>query len=208
MARTGRPRTLRRLETVLLALAFAVVAANGEPLSAGFAERLLAQAAAADRAGHTAEAAGHYEAILRRNTAFEPIVAARLVQIYTRQAQPAAALAWAARAARHRPDPQAYLAGVHAALGQTREAELLLRNALRNARDPARRATLLWQLAETQTRLGDRDGARATLRRARELPLQPPLQATADRLLDALQRLPDDDGPEPAANAGKGGPPP
>ena len=60
-------------------------------------------------------------------------MASRLVELHVRLDEPVPALAWAARVARRHPEPAAFLAGVYARLGLFTDAEMALRQALREA---------------------------------------------------------------------------
>lgn len=130
---------------------------------------LRARAVTAEREGRRAEAAAAYEALLRLDETSTMVVAPRLVELYVAEGRPVPALAWALRVAPTQPDAQAYLAGVHARLGQWTEAALLLRQAALDAADAARRVPLLWQLAEAQDGGGRTPEAVATLESAAQV---------------------------------------
>ena len=151
-------------------------------------EALMRRGAAAERAGRLGEALTVYEKLLQRDTAYEVVLAPRLADLHTAAKQPAQALAWARRAALRRPDPQAYLAGVHARLGQWKEAELLLRQTLAATREPSKRQPLLWQLADAQEGQGDAAAARATLSEACRTAQGEAFREASDRRLAALQQ--------------------
>ena len=182
----GRIRVCAWVALVAL-VAPAAPAAAAATNAAARANAALQQAVAAEQAGRAEAAAAAYEALLESDTTLETAVAPRLVALHADLGHPAQALAWAVRVARRHPDPAAYLAGVHARLGQFKEAELTLREALRGETGADRRATLLWQLAEAQERLGDTDAARDSLAQARDLLPDGPRRATSDRRLDALR---------------------
>ena len=117
--------------------------APGAETSASALKRLGADE---ERAGHPAAAADAYAALLRLDASSESLLTLRLVELNIAGGRPAEALAWARRAARRHPTPQAYLAGVYARIGQWKEAELLLRQALAQAagaQPNAQRLTLL-----------------------------------------------------------------
>ncbi len=148
------------------------------------------RAADAEREGRIAEAVAAYEALLEKDTASESVVAPRLVALHVRLGQQAQALSWAARVARRHPYPAAYLAGVHAQLGQFKDAEMALRQALRDSPDAGRRLPLLWQLAEVQEKQGDRVAARNTLHQSRDAAATADQRQASGQRLDALrQRL-------------------
>ncbi len=172
----------------LLALGTVVSGRAETPRAEETAEAMMRRATAAERAQRTAEAAAAYESLLRRDTAFETVVAPRLVTLYADSGQTAQALSWAVRVSRRQPDPKAYLAGVYARLGQWKESELLLRQAAQGERDPRKRAALQWQLADIQERLGDGPAALATLARSRDAAPDEEFQRTSVQRLDALRR--------------------
>lgn len=155
------------------------------------ADRLRARAATAEREGRPAEAAAAYEELLRREPAAATALAPRLVELGIAEGKPAVALAWAARVAPTQPDSRAYLAGVHARLGQWTEAELLLREAVQAATDPAARVPILWQLADAQAGGGRFADSLATLASAvREAGTNAALRAATERKADALRARP------------------
>lgn len=151
-------------------------------------DTLTQRAAAAERDGRWREAAAAYTALLEQDDAFEPVVAPRLVSLYTRMGETVQALAWATRVARCHPQPAAYLGGVYARLGLYPDAKAALRQALREAPDATRRMPLLWQLAETQEQAGEPAAARETLLLARREASDDARRAVASRRLDALAR--------------------
>jgi tetratricopeptide (TPR) repeat protein len=151
-------------------------------------EALMRRGAVAERAGRHGEALAVYEKLLQRDTTYEAVIAPRLVDLHTAEKHPAQALAWARRVARRHPDPQAYLAGVYARLGQWKEAELLLRQALVSAQAPSKRQPLLWQLADAQEGQGDAAAARITLSEACQTVQDEALRKTSTQRLAALQQ--------------------
>jgi tetratricopeptide (TPR) repeat protein len=86
-----------------------------------------------------------------------------------------------------RPDPEAYLAGVLEQLGQWKEAELLLRNTVRDVTDPQRRVSLHWQLADVYEHQGRREDALQSLSAAREAAQGSSLQSAAAARLETLR---------------------
>jgi hypothetical protein len=182
-------RRFAAIATILLAAALPVLAAPPSPAPA--ADRplddLRREAAAHERAHRPREAAAAYEAILRRDDGARRVLTQRLVDLYAEAGDPAAALAWARKAMASRPDPEAYLAGVFAKLGQLKESELLLRETLRGDLASARRVPLLWQLAEVSERQGDGAAAVAALETARDAAAGTPQQAAAAARLEALR---------------------
>ena len=172
----------------LLALVTAVPGRAETPRAEETAEALMRRATAAERDRRTADATAAYESLLRRDTAFEAVVAPRLVALYADSGQTAQALSWAVRVSRRQPDPKAYLAGVYARLGQWKESELLLRQAVHDERDTRKRVTLQWQLADAQERQGNGDAALVTLASTRDAAPDEKLQQTSVQRLDALRR--------------------
>jgi tetratricopeptide (TPR) repeat protein len=152
---------------------------------------LRARAATAERTGRPAEAILAYEELLRREPSAATALAPRLVELSIADGKAAAALSWAARVAPAQPEPRAYLAGVHARLGQWTEAELLLREAVRGASDPAQRVPILWQMAEAQAGGGRFADALATLgTAARAAGTNAALRTASESRADALRARP------------------
>ena len=151
-------------------------------------ETLIRRASSAEQACRTNEAIEAYERLLNRDTAYEAIVAPRLVNLYIGCGQALPALTWAARVSRRHPEQKAYLAAVYARLGQMKESELVLREALRDTRAPHRRVTLLWQLADVQESQGDSGDALATLTAAQNAAPDNRLRETSAQRRDALRR--------------------
>jgi tetratricopeptide (TPR) repeat protein len=200
-----RSRAGRRLAGGVLLLVVLAVGPGIAGTNACEAARI--RATEAERDGRPAEAIAAYEALLAEDTAFKDVVAPRLVALHTRLGQEAPALSWAARGASRHPAPAAYLAGVHAQLGQFKDAELALREALRHAPDPDSRLPLLWQLAEAQEKLGDLDAARDTLHQARDKSLTADHRQASGRRLEALARRHSAGGsPAPTLKDGEGAP--
>jgi len=81
------------------------------------------------------------------------------VTIYTEKPADNKALTWAREIMRDNPDPQAYLAAVHARLGQWHEARKILEQEINQQHQCNRAVTLRWQLAEVSEK-------RATEKRA------------------------------------------
>ncbi|MDD4101394.1 MAG: hypothetical protein PHU80_02020 [Kiritimatiellae bacterium] len=127
---------------------------------------LARRATEAERAGCTGDAISAYEELLRQDPSYNSVAAPRLVELYTASGQASHALAWARKAAPGRPDPQAYLACVYASLGQFKEAEMILRQAVTATSDCEKLLPLLWQMADVQEKQGDYSAALATLNAA------------------------------------------
>ena len=149
---------------------------------------LMRLGTAAERACHIAEAISAYEKLLQRDLSYERILAPRLVDLYVAGGQPARALSWAGRVASRHPDPQAYLAGVHARLRQWKEAEILLRQTLHATTALRKRLPLLWQLADVQEGQGDSAAAVVTLSGACEATPDEALRKTSAQRLAALRK--------------------
>ena len=193
MTRTGTRLKTRAFARCLTVLGTGLLCRAAEPCAQGAAagSNRVATATAAERAGRLAEAAADYEALLAADNAHAAVLAPRLVGLYTALNRPERALAWAHKVMAGRPDPEAYFAGVLAQLGQLKEAELLLRNTLRDASAPQRRVPLLWQLADVQERQGRREAALQTLLSAHDASQGTALQAAAAARLDACRTRPE-----------------
>lgn len=193
MIRTGKRLKASGLAWCLMTLGAGMLCQAAEPraesatAAAAVRSNLVATATAAERAGRLADAAVAYEALLAADDAHAAVLAPRLVRLYTLQNRPGRALAWAQKVMAGRPDPEAYLAGVLAQLGQWKEAELLLRNTVRDTHDPQRRVPLLWQLADVHEHQGGREAALQSLAAARDAALGTSLQAAAAARLEALR---------------------
>ena len=198
---SARPRmSMAGLACAVLLLAGAVAAVAAPAATHAAAPGTLARrAAAAERDGRLRDAVAAYTALLEQDAAAEPVVAARLAELHVRLDEPGPALAWAARVARRHPEPAAFLAGVYARLGLFTDAEMALRQALREAPDAARRLPLMWQLAETQEQAGDSGAARETLRLAQRTAGDARQREATERRLETLRaRQTIKAGPDPA----------
>jgi len=174
---------------VCLAVLWACGSVSAEKQSAAESVRdLMRRGVSAENSHRTANAAEAYEKLLQRDTTFEATVAPRLVNLYLSMNQPAPALSWATRIARRHPAPKAYLAGVYARMGQHKEAELMLRQAIRNTPAAAQRVPLQWQLAEAQEHLGEEETAKATLEKACRATENNDLRKTSAQRLTALRK--------------------
>lgn len=190
---THRLQTRLMLKAFLLSAAVALSAAAGsvQPVDTETAAALRCRADQAERAGQTNVALQAYARLVERDPSCAQPVMLRLVDLYVANGEAAPALAWAARAAERQPAPQAYLAEVHARLGQLKEAELILCAAVREERDARRSVPLFWQLAEIQVRRGDLQAGAATLVSARESAPDDASKAQCDGRLAALRRRAD-----------------
>src|ERR1043165_374844 len=117
-------------------------------------------AASYERAGRKRDAAAIYEEMARTNSAARKVLSHRLVTLYTETGETNKALRWAREVMRENPDPQGYLAAVHARLGQWPEAQEILEHEIAGNTNAARAVTLRWQLAEVLENVGD--GTKAT----------------------------------------------
>jgi tetratricopeptide (TPR) repeat protein len=145
------------------------------------------QAAAFERKGDKAKAAETYEAIIAQEPGKRLVLAPRLVRLYAETGVTNKALEWAHVAMEHNPDPQAYLAGVHTMLGDTRAAKTILDKEIAAASPPRRQLTLRWQLADVLEKEGDAVAAEKTLTEAAEKVKGTPDEAAATKRLDLFR---------------------
>lgn len=180
-------RPLLTAASLLLTAAGALTLAASETVKHRPVAELARRAMDAEQAGRPDEAIRAYEELLRQDLSFESVASARLVELYTAAGRAPQALAWARKAAAGRPDPQAYLAGVYAGLGQLKEAEILLRQTISHTADTEKLTPLLWQLADVQERQGETAAALATLASACARSLHPGQKSTSRQRLVVLQ---------------------
>jgi regulator of sirC expression with transglutaminase-like and TPR domain len=109
-------------------------------------ERLKSVAERYAQAGQPREAAAAYEQVVLVDTNARAVLAPLLVRLYIESRQPRPALEWARQVMTNTPDPQAYLAGVYAAIGSHREARALLEHELARSNSATRAAMLKLQL--------------------------------------------------------------
>lgn len=140
---------MKRLSTGLLLLTAALALAQ-DPQTP---ERLKSVAERFARAGQPREAAAAYEQVLQVDTNARAVLAPVLVRLYIESEQPRPALAWAQQVMTNTPDPQAYLAGVYAAIGSHREARALLEHELARSNSATRAASLKLQLERLENPL-------------------------------------------------------
>jgi hypothetical protein len=88
---------------------------------------------------------------------------------------------------RENPDPQDYLAAVHAQLGQWKEAREILEHEIAGNTNTTRSVTLRWQLAEVYAQEGDGTKTRKTLTEAAGAAKGTAMEAAAQRRLNALK---------------------
>jgi tetratricopeptide (TPR) repeat protein len=141
-----------------------------------------------ERAGRKREAAVTYEEMARTNAAARKVLSHRLVAIYTETGETNKALAWAHEVMRENPDPQAYLAGVHARLGEWKEARETLEREIAGNTNATRAVTLRWQLAEQWERQGDTAKASKALTDAAAAAKGTLMESAAQQRLNALKK--------------------
>ncbi len=146
-------------------------------------------AVAYERAGRKREAAALYEAMVHTNPAARKVLSHRLVAIYAETGETNKALTWAHAVMRDTPDPQAYLAAVQARLGQLREAQETLEREIARNTNATRAVTLRWQLATVFEEAGDSAKARKVLNEAASAAKGTPMEAAAQKRLEALEQV-------------------
>jgi len=129
------------------------------------------------------KAAEIYEEIIEHDPSKRLALANRLVKIYGEAGVTNKALKWAEAVMEWNPDPQAYLAGVHAMLGNYGEAREILANELAEVGQSRRRLTLQWQLADVYEKEGNTDKAERILKAAADSVKGKPEEITAGRRL-------------------------
>jgi len=144
-------------------------------------------AAAHERAGRKPEAAALYEEIVRTNAAARKVLSYRLVMIYSETGETNRALAWAREVMHDNPDPPAYLAAVHARLGQWKEAREILEHEIVGNTNTVRAVTLRWQLGELHAQAGDCAKASKVLVEATDLARGTAMKEASRRRLKALK---------------------
>jgi hypothetical protein len=111
-----------------------------------------------------------------------------LVAIYTETGETNKALAWAHEVMRENPDPQAYLAGVHARLGEWKEAREILEHEIAGNTNAIRAVTLRWQLAELWERQGNTTKASKALTEAADAAKGTQMESAARQRLNASKK--------------------
>lgn len=107
--------------------------------------------------------------------------------IYAETGRTNQALTWAREVMRENPDPQAYLAAVHANLGQFKQTYQLLKHEIAANTNTTRTVTLRWQLAEVCDKMADVAAVRKLLDEAAAAAKGTPLEITAQKRVDALK---------------------
>ena len=144
-------------------------------------------AAAYERSGRKHEAAALYEAMASTNAATRKVLSHRLVAIYAEIGETNKALTWAREVMRDNPDPQAYLAAVHARLGQSQEARDILEREIARNTNATRAVTLRWQLAGVWEKAGDARKARKILTEAAAAAEGTAMESSARQRLNVSQ---------------------
>jgi tetratricopeptide (TPR) repeat protein len=143
-------------------------------------------AVAYERSGRKLEAAAIYEEMARTNAAARKVLSHRLVTIYAETGETNKALTWAREVMRENPDPQAYLAAVHAQLGQWSEAQETLEREIARNTNATRAVTLRWQLAEVHEKQGAGVKSSRVLNEAAGLAKGTQMEAATQRRLKTL----------------------
>ena len=151
-----------RVTGIVACLLFAVGTGAAAPAVPDLAE----QAMALEKAGLLRDAAAVYEQIAATQPADRKVVAGRLVQIYTQLRKTGKALEWARQVMLTHPDPQSYLAGVYANVGEHRAALDILEKELATTNAPVRRVDLCWQVADVYEMTHQPQAARQWLEEA------------------------------------------
>jgi len=184
-----RVLTARSARTAVWMAAFAwagqaVMASTAEPA----VEDMIRDAMVLERQGDRAGVAELYERIIEQDATKQPVLARRLVVLYADLGNSTQAMEWAESVARNHPDPQAYMAGVHALLGNYDAARSILFQELARAKIPRRRLTLRWQLAELYLQFGRPHAAERALEAAVKAAEEAADKAAARRRLEAFRR--------------------
>lgn len=145
------------------------------------------QPAATMTASNALATAATLEAEAAQSPAKRDIVARELVKLYAAAGESENALTWARVVMEENPDPQAYLAGVYAMLGQFKEARAILEPEIAVCTEPHRKTTLCWQMADVCENSGDPAGAETALNAAAQASKGLPESSTAERRLTAFR---------------------
>ncbi len=182
---TGGPRCIHIMTFLCLALGWH----GGLAAEAPERQPALAEAAAnLERAGRKVEAIAVYEQLAKQDPLARRVVANRLARLYAETGNETAALMWAREVTMNHPDPEAYLAGIHALCGSHAEAASILTKALEAKPLPrTRELALRWQLADVLAAQGKLPEAEEQLRKALALAQGHPEEPTAEKRLNALR---------------------
>ncbi|WP_136077597.1 tetratricopeptide repeat protein [Pontiella desulfatans] len=145
------------------------------------------KAMAFERGGEPLKAAQIYEQIALDDASSRKVLAIRLVKIYASEGQKDNALKWAKSVIEDHPDPQAYMAGVYAMLGECSKAINILEKEIAKTKDPDRTLTLYWQLANVHEQNNDPEKTEKALSAAVFAAKGTRLEATAQRQLDRFR---------------------
>jgi tetratricopeptide (TPR) repeat protein len=140
------------------------------------------------RAGEKRQAAEAYEQLIRQAPSARIQLAPMLARLYAETKASDKALGWAKVAMERSPDPRAYLAGIHLALGQNVQAQSILAEELAKSNAPPRTVSLSWQLADLQLQQGETNAALATLEKATQSVKGTSESAKAEKRLQKLKR--------------------
>lgn len=184
----------RRPGGIVIALLFLLAGtARGGPAPASLrADDIRSQAMAREQAGQPREAATLYESVIASDPAARPLLLPRIARLYAEAGATNKALDCARLAMASNPDPQAYLAGIHALLGDFAQARSIIERELAADPAPPRRLTLLWQLADVCERQGDLKAAESALGAALTACAGTPDEPAARRRLDRFRAAHED----------------
>ena len=179
----GTMRLARQVRAIVAVACSLSALGIGTAVTAEPSSDLAEQALSLERAGLLKDAAVVYEKIAATQPANRKVVAARLVQAYVQLKEPGKAIEWARQVMLTHPDPQAYLAGVYARVGEHRAALDILEKELAATNAPAREIALCWQAADVYEMTHQPQAAHHWLEKASEAARgQPEEQAARARL--------------------------
>jgi tetratricopeptide (TPR) repeat protein len=141
-----------------------------------------------EQAGDKLKAAETYEQIVKGDPGKSIVLARRIATIYAESGQTNKAIEWAKEVMKTSPDPQAYLAGIHAMLGNYPEAIRIVDEEIVREKDARRGIMLRWQLAELCNKTGDVKKAEKLLREGVELSKGRQEEADARKRLDLFSK--------------------
>jgi tetratricopeptide (TPR) repeat protein len=137
-----------------------------------------------EQAGDRLKAAETYEQIVKGDPAKSVVLARRIATIYAESGQTNKAIEWAKVVMKTNPEPQAYLAGIHALLGNYPEAIRIVDEEIVREKDARRGIMLRWQLAGLCEKTGDVKKAEKLLREGVEISRGRQEEADARKRLD------------------------
>ncbi|MBN1675891.1 MAG: hypothetical protein JXR37_32910 [Kiritimatiellae bacterium] len=162
-------------------------------------ERLKTLGREYQRAGEPLMAAAAYERLVEKDPTTRMVVCPLLVQIYAKAGQRADALKWAKDVIQRNPDPQAYLAGVHAMLGEYDEAKSILKKEIAAEKHARRNLTLYWQLADVHEDAAEFQMAEQALRNAMRFAENDHERKATERRIESVRRKRAEHDAKPAA---------